>query len=188
MEFFSAPWPWYIAGPLIGLTVPLTLLLINKPFGISGTLRDICAMGFSKTNIKIFQYDWKKQPLNLLFVVGLVIGSFLVANLFPNNEIVDISEGTVLKLKSLGIEDFSGMIPIEIFSWKSLSSPITLILLCLGSFLVGFGARYAGGCTSGHAIMGLSLFSLSSLIAVIGFFCGGLLMTWFVFPYLFKLL
>ena len=188
MEFFSGPWPWYVTGPLIGLTVPLMLLLLNKPFGISGTLRDACAMCFSATSIKSFQYDWRKNPLNLLFVVGVVMGAFLVANLIPNPEIVEISEGTVERLLSYGISDLSGLIPAEIFSWDSLTSPVTLILLCLGSFLVGFGARYAGGCNSGHAIMGLSMFSLSSLIAVIGFFLGGLIMTWLVFPYLFKLL
>ena len=188
MELFSGPWPWYITGPLIGLTVPLMLLLLNKPFGISGTLRDVCAMCFSSTNIKSLQYNWRKNPLNLLFVVGVVIGAFLVSILFPNPIFIDISDGTVTRLNELGINDFSGLIPIEIFSWDSLTSPVTLILLCLGSFLVGFGARYAGGCTSGHAIMGLSMLSLSSLIAVIGFFVGGLLMTWLVFPYIFKLL
>lgn len=188
MEVFSAPWPWYVTGPLIGLTVPLMLLLINTSFGISGTMRDICAMGLSKTNIKTFQYDWKKKPMNLLFAVGLLFGAFLVANLFPNPETVDISDGTIEKLKSFGITDFTGMIPNEIFSWDKLTSPITLLLLCLGSFLVGFGARYAGGCTSGHAIMGLSMLSLSSLIAVIGFFVGGLLMSWLIFPYIFNLL
>ena len=188
MDFFSASWPWYVTGPLIGLTVPLMLLLLNKPFGISGTLRDVCAMCFSRMNIKNFQYDWRKQPLNLLFVVGIIIGAFLVATLFPNPEVVDISDGTIAKLKSLGINNLKGLVPVEVFNWGSLTSPVTLILLCLGSFLVGFGARYAGGCISGHAIMGLSMFNLSSLIAVIGFFVGGLLMTWLIFPYIFKLL
>lgn len=188
MEQISQPWPWYIAGPLIGLIVPLMLLLLNKPFGISSTMKDICSMCFSGTNIKFFQYDWKSQWWNLLFALGVVLGAAVVTFLFPSPEVVDISEGTINRLQSLGISDLSGLIPIEIFNWESLNSPATLIMICLGGFLVGFGTRYAGGCTSGHAIMGLSMFSLPSLIAVIGFFTGGLTMTWLILPHILKLL
>lgn len=188
MEYFTAPWPWYIAGPLIGLTIPLMLLLLNKPFGISSTMKDICAMGLSGTNIKLFQYDWKTQWWNLLFALGIILGAFLVATLFPNPETVEISEGTISRLHSLGINNLSGLVPVEIFNWETLGSPTTLIMLCFGGFLVGFGTRYAGGCTSGHAIMGLSMFSLSSLIAVIGFFVGGLTMTWLILPQILELL
>ena len=188
MEQISQPWPWYIAGPLIGLTIPLMLLLLNKSFGISSTLRDVCAMCLSGTNINFFQYDWKSQWWNLLFALGIIIGSAIVVLLFPNPDVVDISEGTANRLQSLGISDFSGLVPTEIFNWATLGSPTTLIMICLGGFLVGFGTRYAGGCTSGHAIMGLSMFKPSSLIAVIGFFIGGLTMTWLIFPQILKLL
>jgi len=188
MEYINGPWPWYVAGPLIGLTIPLMLLLLNKPFGISSTMKDICAMCLSGTNIKFFQYDWKTQWWNLLFALGVILGAVLVTTLFPNPETVDISEGTIFRLKSLGMNDLSGLVPMEIFNWKTLSSPTTLIMLCFGGFLVGFGTRYAGGCTSGHAIMGLSMFSLPSLIAVMGFFVGGLATTWLILPQILKLL
>jgi len=188
MEQISQPWPWYIAGPLIGLTVPLMLLLLNKPFGISSTMRDFCAMCLPRTNIKFFQYDWKTYWWNLLFALGVVLGAALVMFFFPNPEFVDISDGTINRLQSLGISDLSGLVPIEIFNWQTLGSPITLIMTCLGGFIVGFGTRYAGGCTSGHAIMGLSMFSLPSLIAVMGFFTGGLTMTWLILPQILKLL
>ena len=60
------------------------------------------------------------------------------------------------------------------------------MVLAVGGFLVGFGTRYAGGCTSGHAISGLSNLQLPSLVAVIGFFIGGLVMTHLIFPYLYS--
>ncbi|MFT5723399.1 MAG: putative membrane protein YedE/YeeE [Bacteroidia bacterium] len=188
MEYLTGPWPWYVAGPLIGLTVPLLLILLNKPFGISSTMKDICAMCLPGTSIKFFQYDWKSDHWNRLFALGVILGAFLVTTLFPNPETVELSTGTVSKLSSMGIHDLSGLVPVEIFSWKALASPTSIILLCLGGFLVGFGTRYAGGCTSGHAIMGLSMFSLPSLIAVIGFFVGGLVMTWFILPQILTLL
>ena len=172
----------------MGLIVPLMLLFLNKPFGISTTLRDICALCFSGTNIKLFQYDWKTQWWNLLFAAGIILGAAFVMMYFPNPELVDISESTVKRLQSLGITDLSGLVPIEIFDWKTLGSPVTLIMICMGGFLVGFGTRYAEGCTSGHAIMGLSMFSLPSLIAVTGFFAGGILMTWFILPQILKML
>jgi hypothetical protein len=59
-----------------------------------------------------------------------------------------------------------------------------LILIGAG-VLVGFGSRYAGGCTSGHGIVGLSMMATESYIAVAGFFIGGLIMTWLILPYLF---
>jgi len=188
IESASDPWPWYIAGPLIGLLVPFVLLFLNKPFGISSTMRDICAMCFSKTNIKFFQYDWKSQSWNLLFALGIVTGAALTRFLIPNQGDVDISDGAIARLQSLGITNLSGLVPTEIFNWATLGSTANLLMICLGGFLVGFGTRYAGGCTSGHAIMGLSMFSLPSLIAVLGFFAGGLIMTWFILPQILNLL
>jgi len=164
------------------------LLLLNKPFGISSTLKDVCAMCLPGTHIKFFQYDWKSQSWNLLFAFGVILGAALAMLWFPNPSVVDISEGTIDRLYALGISDFSGLVPSEIFNWQSLSSPSSLIMICGGGFLVGFGTRYAGGCTSGHAIMGLSMFSLPSLIAVLGFFTGGLTMTWTILPYILELL
>jgi uncharacterized membrane protein YedE/YeeE len=188
IEFISQPWPWYVTGPLLGLLVPLTLIFLNKPFGISSTFRDMCAMCMPNTSIEFFKYDWKARLWNMVFAIGVVLGAVLVIFVFPNNEMVEISESTKAHLQESGISDLKGLVPYEIFSWENLTSPVTLILLCVGGFLVGFGTRYAGGCTSGHAIMGMSSLSLPSLVAVMGFFTGGLIMTWLILPHILKLL
>jgi len=151
-------------------------------------MKDICAMCLPGTSIKFFQYDWKTQWWNLLFALGVVLGAVVVMVFFPNPDVVDISAGTASRLQSLGISDLSGLVPAEIFNWETLGSPSSLLMICVGGFLVGFGTRYAGGCTSGHAIMGLSMFSLPSLISVMGFFVGGLTMTWLILPQILKLL
>lgn len=182
IELLKQPLPWYVAGPLIGLVVPTLLLMGNKMFGVSSTLRHYCAACLPK-NISFFHYDWKKEGgWNIMFVVGTVIGGFLGGYLLNNPEPVALSEDTVMALRGIGVEDFSGLVPSDIFNWSNLASPQGIIMIVLGGFLVGFGSRYAGGCTSGHAISGLADFQLASLLAVIGFFIGGLIITWFILP------
>lgn len=183
-SFLLSGWPWYVAGPLIGLMVPIIYFFLNKGFGISSTFKDICTMCLPTSNISFFNYDWRSNSWNLIFAAGIVVGAFVVGRFIPNGD-VQISNSTVTYLQSLGISDFSGLVPVELFSWESLSSPLSIVLICIGGFLVGFGTRYAGGCTSGHAISGLSQFSPASLVAVIGFFAGGLISTWFVLPQIF---
>ena len=184
VEFLQEPWPWYVAGPLIGLIVPILLLIGGKQFGVSSNLRHTCA-ACMPANIEFFQYDWKKAGgWNLVFIGGTVIGGFLGGWLLNNPEPVAISQQTVADLQNLGISDFSGMMPSELFNWEALSSLQGILVMVVGGFLVGFGARYAGGCTSGHAISGLANLQLASLLAVIGFFIGGLIITHFVYPFL----
>ena len=77
------------------------------------------------------------------------------------------------------------LVPTEMYNLEAITSLKGLILLIIGGLLVGFGTRYAGGCTSGHAITGLSSLQKPSLIAVIGFFIGGLIMTNFILPIIF---
>jgi uncharacterized protein len=186
LELIKNPWPWYVAGPLIGLTVPTLLILGNKSFGISSNLRHICAACFP-ADIDFFKYDWRKESWNLFFIAGIVIGGFVAANLLADpNEIV-ISESTIADLKSLGITQFSGLMPADLFNWNNLFSLKGFIFFVIGGFLVGFGTRWAGGCTSGHAIMGLSNLQWPSLVATIAFMVGGILMTWFGLPLIFKL-
>ena len=185
MEFLTQPWPWYIAGPLIGLMVPLLLLTGNKKFGISSTLRQVCA-AFVPAKVPFLHYDWKSDVWNLYFVVGIGLGGFLAATFLPNPDTVSISESTRQGLQQQGFTDLSGLVPVQIFSWSSLGTLNGLLLMIVGGFLVGFGSRYAGGCTSGHAIMGLSSLQPSSLIAVLGFFAGGLFITYLVYPILFR--
>jgi uncharacterized protein len=186
MEFLSQPWPWYVAGPLIGLVVPLLLVVGGKVFGISANLRHMCAALPAPEQLKpsFLRYDWKKSGLwNLVFILGVAFGGFLAVTVLGMPDAgASISEATRSDLMALGLTDFSGMVPAEIFSWSALASPAVLLMVVGGGFLVGFGARYAGGCTSGHAISGLADLQLPSLVAVLGFFAGGLLVTFVLLP------
>ena len=181
MNLLTQPWPWYVSGPLIGLMVPILLLLGNKTFGISSSLRHICAACVpGKT--EFFKYDWRAESWNLIFAFGIIVGGFFAGYMFENPIAVQISEETVSDLNAMGIKNQNGLIPQEIFNFESLFSLRGFILIVVGGFFVGFGTRYAGGCTSGHSIMGLSNLQFPSLVATICFFIGGLIMTWFILP------
>ena len=186
MELIKQPWPWYVAGALVGLTVPALLLLGNKHFGISANLRHICAACFP-SNIKFFKYDWKKEVWNLFFVAGILIGGFLAAQFLANPEPVQVAPALLAELRGYGIEDTSKVLPKELFSLESLLSFRGLIMLVGGGFLVGFGARYAGGCTSGHSIMGISNLQVPSMIATAAFMAGGFLMANVILPFILNL-
>ena len=186
LELIQQPWHWSIAGILIGLTVPTLLLLGNKHFGISANLRHLCAACLP-ANISFFKYDWKKEIWKLFFAVGILIGGFIAAYFLQNPEPIQIAAATQAKLEAQGIHSFEGMIPTDLFSFQSLLTLRGFIIIVLGGFLVGFGTRYAGGCTSGHAIMGLSDLQVPSLVATISFMIGGFLMTWFGLPFILSL-
>ncbi len=183
LEFITKPWPWYVAGPIIGLMVPLLLVFGNKSLGISSSLRHICAM-CAPLNIKYFKYDWKSEKWNLFFVAGIVIGGFLGNQFMVDKAQFGVSQATIESLKAIGVKDFGMLLPGDIFSWGGLFTVRGLIFIVLGGFLVGFGTRYANGCTSGHSISGLSNLQFGSLVATISFFVGGLVMTHILLPYL----
>ena len=186
MQFITQPWAWYVAGPIIGLTVPTLLLIGNKSFGISSSLRHVCAACFP-ADVSFFKYDWKKEIWNLVFVLGTFFGGMIATNLLANpNEFV-LSQATMTDLRALGIQDFSGLMPSDLFSTEVLFSLKGLIFFVFGGFLVGFGTRWAGGCTSGHAIMRLSNLQVPSLIATCCFMVGGFTMTHLLLPYIFKI-
>ena len=176
IDWVSQPWPWYVAGPLIGLTVPALLILGNKSFGISSSLRHVCAICIP-AKIPFFQYNWRKETWNLIFVLGVLVGGFVATTFMSNPDEIVIASKTQADLAALGITDFSGLMPSDIFSWENLFTAKGLVFFVLGGFLVGFGTRYAGGCTSGHAIMGISSLQWASLVATIFFMVGGFLMT-----------
>ncbi|WP_339869165.1 YeeE/YedE thiosulfate transporter family protein [uncultured Algoriphagus sp.] len=176
IDWISQPWPWYVAGPLIGLTVPALLILGNKSFGISSSLRHVCAICIP-AKIPFFQYNWRKETWNLIFVLGVLVGGFVATTFMSNPDEIVIASKTQADLAALGITDFSGLMPSDIFSWENLFTAKGLVFFVLGGFLVGFGTRYAGGCTSGHAIMGISSLQWPSLVATIFFMVGGFLMT-----------
>lgn len=185
-EVLSQPWPWYIAGPLIGLMVPGLLLLGNKAFGISSTLRHICASCIP-TKAPFFKYDWKKETWSLVLALGIITGGVLGGIVFRNPNPVQIAENTIADLNELGIKNYSGLHPMEVFNFQSLLTLKGFLLVVVGGFLVGFGTRYAEGCTSGHSIMGMSNLQFPSLIATCCFFAGGLIMTWIILPFIMNL-
>ncbi len=183
IEFITQPWPWYVAGPLIGLTVPTLLILGNKTFGISSSMRHICAACIP-AKIPFFQYDWKKEIWNLVFVLGVFFGAVIATQLFSNPEDIIVSEKLVNDIKQYGITDYSQLVPADIINWESLITVRGFIMIVIGGFMVGFGTRYAGGCTSGHAIMGLSSLQWPSLVATCCFMLGGIVMANFILPFI----
>jgi uncharacterized membrane protein YedE/YeeE len=186
MEWIKQPWPWYVAGPLIGLIVPALLLLSNKAFGISSSLRHICAACLP-ANISFFKYDWRKESWNLFFVAGISLGGFIAVHFLSNAAPVAINPAIIALLQKQGVTDFSGLLPQDIFSLGTLFTLRGFVFIVIGGFLVGFGTRYAGGCTSGHAIMGISSLQWPSLVATCCFMAGGFVMAWFILPYLLTL-
>lgn len=184
-ELLRRPWPWYIAGPIIGLTVPLLLLVGNKMLGISSTLRQICAMCFPG-DIPFLKYNWKDQLWNIFFAAGLLLGGFIGGVILKPVTTMPISPATIQSLQAIGISDQQNILPLEIFSWAHLFTWQHLLIVVGGGFLVGFGTRYAGGCTSGHGIFGLSTMQWPSLVAVILFFASGIITANFILPLLLK--
>ena len=185
MEFLQKPWPWYVAGPLIGLTVPLLLILGNKTFGISSSLRHICAACFP-ASIPFFSYNWKKEIWNLFFAAGILAGAFIAWYVFGHQP-GDVNSNLVAELKQYGISEQKSLLPKEVFSWNQLLTLRGLVMMIGGGFLIGFGTRYAGGCTSGHSIMGLSNLQWPSLVATICFMVGGFLMANVLLPFILQL-
>lgn len=183
-EWLTSPWPWYVAGPIIGLIVPALLLIGGRQFGVSANLRHLCAATAGGC-LPLFRYDWRREGAwNLIFALGLVLGGTLAWLASGGEFQVAIAESTRADLRALGITDLGGLVPPQLASWGALATPAGVLVLVGGGFLVGFGARWAGGCTSGHAIAGLAALQLPSLLAVIAFFVGGLAMTHLILPLL----
>ena len=185
MEIITNTWHWSISGLLIGI-VMLLLTYLGKTFGMSSNLRTICSMAGGSKTASYFKFDWKEQKWNLAVVLGSIVGGFLAYHFLGGTNNIDINPKTIAQLQQIGIDAPNGkFLPDAIFSMEALTSPKGFLLLLLGGFLIGFGTPYAGGCTSGHAISGLSNMQLPSLIAVVGFFLGGLVMAHFLIPIIF---
>lgn len=185
MDFLLQPWPWYAAGPLIALCMYL-MFFFGKKFGVSSNLETVCAMSGAGKFVDFFKFDWRKNKWNLVFVVGLIIGGYISNQWLTLDQTVAINPETIQSLSEIGIANAgSSYMPDEIFSIDSMLTLKGFLILIVAGILVGFGSRYAGGCTSGHGIVGLSNLSVESYIAVGGFFIGGLFMTWLILPYLF---
>jgi len=184
-EFLQKPWPWYVAGPLIGFMVPLLLLLGNKTLGVSSSLRHICAACLP-AKIPFFSYDWKKEVWNLFFVAGILLGAFIAWYVFKHQPGA-VDKNLIKELSSYGISEQKSLLPVEVFNWQQLFSLRGIVMMIGGGFLIGFGTRYAGGCTSGHSIMGLSNLQWPSLVATICFMAGGFFMANVLLPFILKL-
>jgi uncharacterized protein len=185
LELIKQPWPWWISGFLIS-AIMFLLLYFGKSFGFSSNLRTICAAAGGGKFVKFFDFNWKTQMWNLTFLLGAILGGFVASTMLSSGEPVQISEQTIKDLGELGFQPPTSLQPDELFSMKNAFTLKGFLILALGGLMVGFGSRYAGGCTSGHAISGMSDLQIPSLIAVIGFFAGGLLMTYLIFPLIFS--
>lgn len=185
IKLLQGPWPWYASGFMIAFVL-FALYMVGKKFGMSSNLRTICAAAGAGKAIEFFNYDWKSHRWNLIVILGVFIGGAIASEFLSPNDDLSINPKTIEALNQIGIHYEEGeYMPDELFSSDSKSSTKSMLLLIVGGVLVGFGTRYAGGCTSGHAITGLSNFQLPSLIAVIGFFMGGLIMVHLLFPLIF---
>jgi len=185
MDFILQPWPWYVAGSMIALVMFL-LFYLGKKFGVSSNLETICAIGGAGKFVDFFKFDWKERSWNLMFILGAVIGGFITYQWLTPDETVLLNPQTIQDLSDLGFLNAGAQyLPDEIFGSETMFSLKGFLILIGAGVLVGFGTRYAGGCTSGHAITGLSNMELPSLISVIGFFIGGLIMTWVLLPLIF---
>lgn len=184
LELLRQPWPWWSSGASIAFIMVL-LLYFGKSFGVSSNLRTICTIAGAGKRLKFFDFDWRKQVWNLLFIFGAVLGGLISSTLLQNDAPLQLSAATVADLNTIGIAFDGDLNPSTLFSLDAILTLKGLLLLLGGGVLVGFGARYAGGCTSGHAISGLTNMQVPSLVAVIGFFIGGLVMTHLILPHLF---
>lgn len=185
MDFITNTWHWSISGFLIGMVL-LLLTYFGKNFGMSSNLRSFCAMTGVGKRVSFFNWDWQSQRWNLTVVLGAMIGGYVAVHFLSNPNNVSINNDTILQLTKMGIDAPNGnLAPKLMFGNNVFYSPKMMTILLFGGLLIGFGSRYAGGCTSGHAISGLSNLQMPSLKAVIGFFLGGLVMAHFIFPHLF---
>lgn len=185
MSYITGTWHWAISGFLIGL-VMLMLTYFGKTFGMSSNLRTMCSMFGAKKFADFFDFDWREQKWNLAVVLGAICGGFFAYYFLSSSDILQLNPKTISKFTAIGIDaPNDSIVPQTIFSIEAVFSVKGFLILLLGGFLIGFGTPYAGGCTSGHAISGLSNLQLPSLIAVIGFFLGGLVMAHFIIPILF---
>ena len=185
MNSLFQTWPWYISGFVIAI-IMLTLNYFGKVFGMSSNLRSMCSIAGAGKYVSFFDYDWKAQRWNLLVIIGAMLGGYVAVHFMSDPSNVTLNPKTIAQLSQMGIDAPNGkLVPNVLFGEAAFQSPKMVVILIVGGILIGFGSRYAGGCTSGHAISGMSNLQIQSLKAVIGFFLGGLLMSHFILPLLF---
>jgi uncharacterized membrane protein YedE/YeeE len=171
---------------MIGLIVPALLIAGNKTLGVSSALRHVCAACFPG-GITFLKYEWRKEVWSLFFAAGIMIGGFIGGVVLKDPSRQKISPQTIVRLQKSGVNFNEGFVPEQVFNWQNLFTLQGFIIMVVGGFLVGFGTRYAGGCTSGHGIMGLSALQWPSLIAVVSFFAAGILCSKYLLPIILQL-
>ena len=185
MDLLFYTWPWYVSGFLIAI-IMLLLNYFGKIFGMSSNLRTLCTLAGADKFANFFQFDWKSQRWNLAVIAGAMLGGFVAVHFMSDASNVAINPKTIEQLVTMGIDAPNGkLLPNTIFGNEAWQSPKMIFILIIGGILIGFGSRYASGCTSGHAISGLSNLQIQSFKAVIGFFIGGLIMSHFILPLIF---
>ncbi len=185
MDYILQPWPWFFSGPLIAFVLFL-FFYFGQNFGVSSNLETLCTISGADKFSDYFKTDWRAKDWAIAFLIGLIIGGFIAANYLSNESTISLNPETIQELDKLGFKDAGKkLMPAELFSFENAFSLKGFVLLFVAGIFIGFGTRYADGCTSGHAITGLSSLQLPSLVAVIGFFIGGLIMIWILFPILF---
>lgn len=185
MNSLFQTWPWYISGFVIAI-IMLTLNYFGKVFGMSSNLRSMCSIAGAGKYVSFFDYDWKAQRWNLLVIIGAMLGGYVAVHFMSDPSNVTLNPKTIAQLSQMGIDAPNGkLVPNALFGEAAFQSPKMIVILIVGGTLIGFGSRYAGGCTSGHAISGMSNLQMQSLKAVIGFFLGGIVMSHFILPLLF---
>ncbi len=189
LQFVSQPWHWSVGGVLLALIV-FFMTWMGQSFGVSTSFKALCSVAGAGKRVPFFNINIKQEYWRLAFVLGALIGGLIAATYLKSPEAVDISASTIAYLQSIGIDYSqadtigSGLVFTELFNYASFKG---VFLALAGGFLVGFGARYGNGCTSGHAITGMAHLQLPSFLTVIGFFIGGIFMTYLIFPHLMNL-
>jgi hypothetical protein len=147
---FAARWAWWIAGPAIGLVVVLLAWVTGKPLGVSTGYGSVCA---ATSRLAFFRAEEFDDRWRLWFIAGLPIGGIVAA----------VLAGTLVPTIAYG----------ELDTLTRGSFVAKTALLFGGGLLVGAGARWAGGCPSGHSIVGIAQGAVSSVVATLGFMLGG---------------
>lgn len=186
INYISQPWPWYVAGPLIGFVIVLLQWVDNKPLAASASYRHVCSAAFPNGIPFLINYNWKSESWNLFFVVGITIGGFLAGNFLSHPANIALSPETKIQLQSIRLKDTDGFAPTQLFSFAALQTIQGIIITLFGGFLIGFGSRYAGGCVSGHCMTGISDLQWTSMLATASIFTGGILTAYYLLPLILK--
>jgi uncharacterized membrane protein YedE/YeeE len=161
VAYEGASWSPYLVGGLIGVLSMATFYFSDKPLGVStsyariaGLVGNLFSKGHAET-LKFYQDKKPKIEWGVMLMFGIILGAFLAA--YTGGEI------TAAWVPALWQERFGPGV--------ALRSGVAFV----GGAIMAYGARLAGGCTSGHGISGALQLSVSSWIAIVCFFAGAVI-------------